>query len=221
MIPRYSVITTYERPNVALDCLSTLKAAGSDVQLIIDNGRNQLMPWPGDEATLTPYYLIRDDQQPVNLSQLWNLGLDWCQEDATRQGFEEWDVAILNDDTLLPAGWFTTVQTAMRAAGAAAACSGPAAALWKEPGPVPLHLRMTGWAFVLRGEYTLRADEQFHWWFGDSDLDYRSRQAGGMLMVPIGYVDNRYPNGYTNGDRQVRSHEDARLFAQQWGRLPY
>ena len=219
MIPRYAVITTYERPNMALKCIESCEDA--DVVLVIDNGSNQVMPEPGSTNTWSQFYLLRDSRQPVNLSNLWNQGLDWCEEDAQAAGYDQWDVAILNDDTVPPPGWFTQVQDGLRSSGAMAACSGPSAHWWDKAGPVPLEWRMTGWAFVLRGESGIRADERFEWWFGDSDIDYQARELGGMLMVPIGYVPNLLPNGYTTGYRQARTQLDAQWFVEKWGRLPY
>jgi len=219
VIPRYAVITTYERPQMALDCAHRLEDV--DVVLIVDNGTSDVVPDSGDVTTLPLYYVLRDDQQPVNLSQLWNEGLAWCEEDALAAGCDQWDVAILNDDTVPPVGWSSKLQEAMRNSTAIAACTGPANVMWSEAKPVPLELRMTGWAFMLRGESGLRADEQFHWWFGDSDLDYQARELGGMLMIREGYVPNLLPNGYTTGYRQARTHVDADLFAKKWGRLPY
>lgn len=216
MIPRYAVITTYERPDICLEAVYSCVEA--DTVLVIDNGMNKVMPEPGDDATCAPYYLLRDDTQPVNLSNLWNQGLDWVELDARRMGYEQWDVAILNDDVLVPPGWFVDLQTQMRAINAAAGCSGNSLHVLHDPVPVPLHMRMTGWAFMLRGELGLRADEQFTWWFGDSDLDWMARLAGGMLMVGSGEVPNRFANGYTTGERQVQAADDAFRFIEKWGR---
>lgn len=215
MIPRYVVITTYERPDMCLDAINTCHDA--DVVLVVDNGTNKPMPEPGDEKTLTPYYLLRDDQQPVNLSALWNEGLAWCEEDAKQTGATEWDVAIINDDVLLPEYWLTNVQGEMRRTPAVAACTGPTTILHTQPGPVPLHLRMTGWAFMLRGETGLRVDETFQWWFGDSDLDWNARQNGGMLMFSGPVPENRCANGYTTGERAAQAGRDHAAFLAKWG----
>jgi GT2 family glycosyltransferase len=216
MIPRFAVITTYERPAVALDCVNSV-LPDADMVLVVDNGTEQPFPDPPDDRTLTPWMVLRFDEQPVNLSKLWNLGLTWAQEEARRAGYDEWDVAILNDDCIVQEKWFSQVQEAMREGTSVAACSGNHNVQIHRPEVVSISMRMTGWAFVVRGESGLRADEQFKWWCGDTDLDWQARLAGGMRMIPIGEVTNRFPNGYTWGDRMVQTGIDHEAFIAKWG----
>jgi hypothetical protein len=216
MIPRFVVITTYERPAVAMDCVTSI-LPDADMVLVIDNGTEHLFPEPPEDSTLTPWWVHRHEEQPVNLSKLWNIGIEWAAGEARLGGFDQWDVAILNDDCIVPEKWFSQLQNDMRAVNAAAGCTGNAMGVLTQPGVVPINTRMTGWAFVLRGELGLRADEQFKWWCGDTDLDWQARQAGGMVMVPRGEVTNRFPNGYTWGDRAVQAGVDHDAFIAKWG----
>lgn len=216
MIPRYAVITSYNRPDVALDCIGSI-GNQADTIFVVDNSDEKPVPMPDDFSSVTPYYVLPYPDQPVNLSALWNIGIKAAHADAERMGAELWDVAIFNDDCIVPGDWFERVQKAMRDTTAVACCTGPVTSFTQTPGPVPLHMRLTGWAFMLRGETGLLADEErFHWWCGDDDIDWSARQQGGMLMIRGGAVENRFPNGYTNGYRAARVATDMENFVNKW-----
>lgn len=215
-IPRYVVIPHYNRPGVALQCIESVKAQ-SDTIFVVENSDTNPLSEP--DETLTPYYLLPYEEHPVNLSKAWNIGLDAAEKDARRMGAPRWDVAILNDDALVPAGWYDAVSKNMRSQGAAAGCSGPHLVTLKAPGPVPLSMRMQGWAFMITGETGLRADETFRWWFGDSDLDWQARRLGGMAMVKGYYTQNMFADQSTRGTRAIQAQEDARQFDIKWNGL--
>ena len=80
---------------------------------------------------------------------------------------------------------------------------------------------MTGWAFMLAGEKGITADERLVWWFGDDDLDWKSRQAGGTLRIPGYPVQNRFPNGQHTGEREEQASRDRATFESIWGRAPW
>lgn len=222
MIPRYAIVVTYNRPDVALECIESIgRKRQADTIFVIDNGDEKEMPEAGECASLAPYYLTQVDMQPVNLSKLWNIGIKLAARDAERMGVDQWDVAIFNDDCIVPPDWFERVQTEMRNTTAVACCTGPVTGLLQEPGIVPIHTRMTGWAFMLRGEAALLADEQFRWWCGDNDLDWQARRSGGMLMISGGPVENRFPNGYTTGYRAERVAIDMENFVDKWNERPF
>jgi len=217
VIQSYAIIPTSNRPQTTLNCIESIRSQ-VDLVYVIDNGDRDLVP-DSDEYTVISF--DRKGQLP-NLSMLWNMGLIHAMLHATviKQA-DQWDIAILNDDTLVPDGWFKTVSCAMRGNTAAAACSGPTTVLYREPGPVPLHTRIQGWAFMLAGEKGIRANEDLHWWYGDDDLDWKSRQAGGMLMVPGYPVQHLSPNSLMTPELQVRASLDAQVFLDSWGRMPW
>jgi len=220
MIPSFAVIPTSDRPEVALACINTIRDQVK-VIWVIDNGNRgrKRVPKSNNYHVL---YLDRDEEESLNLSKIWNVGLEQTQLHAVGQmQTGTWDVAILNDDTLVPDGWFKFVSSEMRGNAAAAACSGPTGRIHREPGPVPLHTRMQGWAFMLAGEKGIRANEDLYWWYGDDDLDWQSRQAGGMIMVPGYPVQHLHPNARMTPELQVRSGQDAQAFLARWGRMPW
>lgn len=207
---RYAIIPTHNR----IDEVTRLVVEMTqqvDTVMVIDNAsdprvRVEDLTYARDSALVPDatgkIWSWYDEEQPPNLARLWNDGLSACATMAKREGYTEWDVAILNDDVQPYAGWFARCAEAMRAAGAAAACTGPRPVLKTEP-DADLGGRMYGPAFVIRGELAasldgpLRADERLKWWFQDTDLDWRARRNGGMLVVVGDHVPHLYPNRST------------------------
>jgi GT2 family glycosyltransferase len=219
MVRRYAVIPTRDRP---ADLADSVKAISPQVDrvFVVDN-RSDPPVWGASLAVNTRVVCSPDD--PPNLSRLWNLGLDLAASYADGDPF---DVAVLNDDAVVPDGWLEIVAGMMRRRGAAAACSDPSGTLREPlvhttPGPVDLRLRLAGWAFVLRGELGLRADESMAWWFADDDLAWRAAELGGVLLVPGLPVSHRHPNESTVGVLAEQAGRDRVTFEAKWGRAPW
>lgn len=168
---------------------------------------------------------LRDLRSP-NISRWWNQGFDLAKRvnDLSDGATKEYDVAVLNDDVIVPEGWFDAVATKMREMRAAAACSGAPAVVpifHTHAGPVPLHTRMQGFAFMVAGEKGIKANEEFRWYYSDDWMDWESRRNGGMVMVPGYNVTHLYPNGQMTGELQVFCAEDAAKFQALWGMMPW
>ena len=149
--------------------------------------------------------------------------MDYVDEVSVPNG-PKYDVAIINDDVIVPEGWFDAVAGKMREFKAAAACSGGTTGMpvfHTHSGPVPLHTRMQGFAFILAGESGLRADEQFRWYCGDDDLGWRAAGVGGMVMIPGFPVNHLYPNQQVTPEIQVLIAEDMQRFVDKWGQRPW
>jgi GT2 family glycosyltransferase len=163
--------------------------------------------------------------EDINISRWWNGGLDFLELKHTldEDTGDKYDVAILNDDTIVPEGWFDAVAGKMREMRAVAACSGGSGmpVLHTHSGPVPLHTRMQGFAFVLAGEQGLRADEQFRWYCGDDDLGWRAAQAGGMVMIPGFHVQHLYPNAQVTPEIHELIAKDMQSFVDKWKTRPW
>ena len=132
---------------------------------------------------------------------------------------------MLNDDAVPPPGWWDAVSGAMGDTGCAAGFSD----IWgtlHAPRPMTradgdIMTRMCGWAFMLRGEVGLRLDERFRWWWGDTDLDWRAREAGGVVMVPGYPVGNTLANTSTVGALAEQAGRDRAAFIEKWGYAPW
>jgi hypothetical protein len=80
---------------------------------------------------------------------------------------------------------------------------------------------MCPWAFILRGEVGLRADEKFGWWWGDTDLDWQACAAGGVLLLPGPVPANTLANSTTVGALAEQAGRDGQYFTAKWGRRPW
>lgn len=217
---RAAVIPTRNRHEMLADCINSV-VDQVDRVIVIDNGSDPQVdpdPWQGKVGVL---YVALD---PPNISMFWNIGLSVA---AQASPTDEWDVAVLNDDVVVPPGWVDTLSVRMRATSAVLAypdqAGGRAEILHTVPGPVPLGQRITGYAFMLRGELDLRADESMAWWFSDDSLDWEARQRGGSLLVPGIPVQHRAPDVQTNARPELveQTRRDRETFINRWGKAPW
>lgn len=157
-----------------------------------------------------------------NISKAWNMGLKAAATRAANTNQKEWWVAIINDDAVPPKNWFAAVVKAMKDYGADVGCSGSPTGhvlhyISSTPKPVPVHNRMTGWAFVVRGSADLWFDEEMAYWFSDDDFMYRAANQGGMVRIPGFDVPNLHVNGHMTPEYHVQSGLDHETFIKKWG----
>lgn len=222
---KYAVIPTHNRPVELRECLASL-AEQVDEAFVIDNASYPPVPPAAFETdafpAVTTFY---DDEQPPNLSRLWNRGLQVADGLDRPWIGAEWFIAVLNDDTIVPPGWLDHVVGMMQATGAAAGCTSEHAdAMRLHTGPLrSVFDRITGWAFVLRGSVGIRADENLRWWYGDTAIDVEARRRGGLVISPGPIVVNRYPNASTTGLLAEQAGRDRATFLANpnYGDLPW
>jgi hypothetical protein len=198
---RLAVILTHDRPDDFLDCLHAIEPQVDYVFVVSHRTAYASQQERKQHVSVIPY----QDEVP-NISKAWNLGLRRAEIWARGRDYR---VAVLNDDAVVPSGWFATIADEMTRTGAAAG----AAARQGDP-------RMAGFAFILNGRAALFADEQFEWWFGDDDLAHRARAAGGVAQPQGLDVEHRHPNSTTVGVLAAKATEDRFRFYQKWGYLP-
>lgn len=218
-VPRYAIIPTHNRPQRLLALVASL-GRQCDHIIVLDNASEP----PVDREKLSAaaghaVEVIRDEEQPPHLSRYWNVMLDHITkvEALNEGGWRTWDVAVLNDDAIVPAGWYDACSTGLRGHESAiiAHTTPTAPALLTELHNDPGN-RMTPHAFVIRGEAGLRADEAMRWWYFDTDLDLRARQAGGVLSVPGPRVANALANSTTRGPLAEQAEKDRATFEAKW-----
>lgn len=226
-IYRAAVIPARDRHDMLDDCIASV-VDQVDRVIVIDNLSNPPIdpePWHGKVGVVS----ISID--PPNISTLWNVGLQLAanaaQAASDGEGFVEWDVAVLNSDVVVPPGWMAALSTAMRSTAAVLAYpdqhGGTRQILHTKPEPIDLRQRITGYAFMLRGEFGLRLDESMAWWFSDDDLDWRARATGGALLVPGIPVEHRAPNISTHERPELaeQTGRDRETFRKKWGQTPW
>jgi GT2 family glycosyltransferase len=195
-----------------------------DHVLIVDNGSQ---PAVDTSHYGKRVYTYRYDSDPPNISQLWNVGIGKADGAAWIHKAQRWDVVVLNDDVIVPPDWVETLSTAMRSTTAVLAypdqCGGREQVLHTVAEPVDLRQRITGYAYMLRGEAGLRLDESMAWHYSDDDLDWQAREAGGALLVPGIAVEHRAPNIQTNARPELaeQAGRDRETFAAKWNRTPH
>lgn len=236
----YAVIPTHNRPTELAELLSSIPAI-VDV-LVIDNASTPPVDWsnlrqPGNPGAWTQ--TIRDEEQPPNLSRLWNIGLDWAskQEDIHTEcdvdtcANEDYAVAILNDDVVLPSGFLELMAHELKFHGVDIAFPSPVGfpdMLVNRDRPFPgLGIRLTGWCFMVRGSSGLRADESLRWWCGDDDLQAQAVRNGrgtvGVVLPPVmrHCLVHRYPDQSTTGVLREQTERDMTTFVKKWGQRPW
>lgn len=190
--------------------------------VVIDNGYEDCPLDTDSRASGT--WLTTCYDTPPNLSKLWNIGLKWVAE-LQSESPEEYVVAVLNDDLVLPDRFVSRLANAIVQTGGAAAYPdqhGFGQTLKHEfAGPISLFRRMTGYAFALRGSAGILADERLKWWYGDDDIDWRARQNGGSVLVGGLKVEHLTPNTTTVGELAEQAGRDRETFIEKWGRAPW
>lgn len=215
-VPRFAVVPTHNRPDRLVALLASLSEQ-CDTIVVLDNASDPPVDLDSLELAAKPakVQLIRDPEQPPNLSRFWNVLFDAC---AQPDG--EWDVAVFNDDAVVPAGWYDTVSNALREHGSAVVAHTGTVALHRpdlvDSIEYERHRRMCPWAFVVKGEAGLRSDESMRWWFFDDDFNRRAALAGGVLAVPGPLVMNALAVQSTVGVLAEQAEKDRATFEAKW-----
>jgi GT2 family glycosyltransferase len=220
---RAAVIPARDRHDMLTDCINSV-ADQVDQVIVIDNQSEPPIdpdPWHGKVG------VVSVPIDPPNISTLWNVGLSLADAQAHQYFTDRWDIAVLNSDVVVPPGWINALSTAMRSTTAVLAYpdqhGGQQQILHTKAEPIDLRQRITGFAFMVRGEIWQRFDEDFAWWFGDDDFDWRAREHGGALLVPGIPVEHRAPNVSTHERPELleQTGRDRATFQNKWGRTPW
>jgi hypothetical protein len=222
MTPTYAVL-----PSLGRECLAgAVDSLLDQVDLIfLVRTEEYSIPVTRDPAKVI---VIDDQTRPRNIQRWWNLGLTAAAARARMLHQEQWNVLVVNDDIVACPQLTAILGPAMRTTTAVLAYpdNTPPGNRWvlhTAPGAVDTTTRISGWCFMIRGESGLRADEQFQWWYGDDDIDWRARSEGGALMVPGCAVVHLYPGGTTNASPELtaRTQLDRMLFMAKWAGTPH
>jgi len=227
-VPRYAIVPTHNRPERLLSLVASL-GEQCDYIVVLDNASDPAVDEQAlQSAAIARVKVISDPEQPPNLSRFWNVMFDHVAGLATATGgageTPPWDVAVFNDDSIVPAGWYDTVATALREHPTAVVAHTGDNPI-REPYLLtdfnfPRSLRMAPHAFVVRGEAGLRADESMRFWFFDDDFSRLAIKAGGVLGVPGPVAVNALATQSTIGALAEQTERDRETFVAKWGELP-
>ena len=203
-LPTYAVIPVRDRHELTRTLLTQL-GLPPDRVIVVDNGSTA----PACEALAGLARVVEVPER--NISVLWNVGLDIVA--AEQEGPH--NVAVLNNDLEVPPGFLAGLAAGLRA--------GPDHLIaypdWEgrlEPDLCDPTGRMSGFAFMLRGEAGLRADPRFAWWFGDDDLARQGRERGQVVCVGGIHVSHLEPSASTAADPElgaIAAQDRERYFA--------
>jgi glycosyltransferase involved in cell wall biosynthesis len=212
----WAVIPSKSRPAELAALVEQLLVDDVNV-VVVDNG----VQFAHDDARV---HVIRDFEDPPNLSRLWNVGLRYVKG-VVGDDCDDYYVAVLNDDLVLPEYFVTRISATMLGYGAAVGYPDQhrrgANLILVDVKPFPLQYRMTGYAFVLRGSAGIFADETIKWWYGDNDIEWQARTCGGTLLVGGIEVNHLFPDHTTVGDLMVQAGKDRETFVKKWGMAPW
>jgi hypothetical protein len=220
---RAAVVPVRDRHDLLTECVGSV-VDQVDRVIIIDNLSDppvDVEQWYGKVA------VVRIPLDPPNISTFWNTGIALADAAAHRADARVWDIAVLNSDVVVPPNWVERLSAAMRAITAAVAYpdqhGGTRQLLHTKAEPIDLRQRITGYAYLLRGETGLRLDESMQWWASDDDLDWRARERGGALLVPGIPVEHRCPNAsmHERPELKAQAGHDMETFRKKWGRTPW
>jgi hypothetical protein len=200
-------------------CVSSLRDQVDQIVIVANGPLSSL-----SAQTMQDVIYVRDSQSDMNISRWWNIGID-CAESLAHPD-SEWNTLVVNDDIIACHNLVETLSGEMRLNSSVLCYPNQwdnHRAFHRDPGPVDLHHRITGYCYMLRGEAKLRLDERFVWWYGDDDLDWNARRLGGSLLVPWCKVQHLAPNGsmMNHPELNIQAGKDRDTFYQKWGNTPW
>jgi hypothetical protein len=228
VIPVHAVIVTHDRPDDLRDCVAAL-APQVHAVIVIDNASD-----PPAGKTDDIDHMVWDDEQPPNLSRLWNRGLRISAYEARRNHAARWDTLVVNDDFVAGPGFVAGLQSPLRGTHAVLASpyvfdgtSGQQAGrvdVYEAPGTLTnAGTRMAGFAWMVKGESGLRVDESIRWYYGDDDIAQQACANGGRLVVHGTTWGHRHPDESTRAHPELaeQAGRDRATFVAKWGFQPW
>jgi len=221
---RGAVVLTHNRPTELLATVRALDVQCDHIFVIANASPDGAIPPEIFGLEYAALDLIAVPDQPPNLARLMNRGLLAASAIGCAEA-DEVHIAMVCDDAPPPLGWYTSVVDAMRESGARLGCTHAhqpiTAPRFRDRPDRDIMNRITGHAWILREDDTrppLLADENMHWWWQDTDLDWQARLSGGMVIAPGPVVPNIHPNDYTSSrpDCADRIHFDGLAFDAKW-----
>jgi hypothetical protein len=213
----YAVIPSCCRREELTNLVKVLTEDGVCV-IVVDTGYDP--PLEFDSPWWSKRNVIKDHEQPKNISRWWNRGLEMVAAAATWHPSEDYAVAVINDDVVASPGLVRGLADAIERYGVAAAFPD----IWGVGRDAVMHqpsgLRMSGYCFALRGSANLRADETMQWWYSDNDLEHSALHAGGVALVGGLTIQHLYPSSTTIGELAEQARRDGDTFVAKWGYAP-
>ncbi len=206
-VPTFAVIASKSRRAMLTRLLDQLAPQVTET-FVFDNGYDP--PLEGAVAAAG-----------LPLHVMWNKGLDLAAEAADGPH----NVLIINDDVTVAPSLACLLGAVLRSApniGLTFPYEKLDEGTWSVALAPLLEVAgqtITGWCFMLRGEDGYRFDEQFEWWYGDSDIEKQVRRDGRhVLAVGAGAVHHDpMRSTLEDPERLAQARADEARFAEKWG----
>jgi GT2 family glycosyltransferase len=204
--PTYVVIPVKDRHELTRALLDQLGLPPERV-VVVDNASTV----PAREVFAGMARVIEHPER--NMSSLWNAGL--AAVAAAQTG--PYNVALLNNDLNVPPGFLVGLANGLRVR-PDHLIAYPDHERRLPAGTCDPIGRMSGFAFMVRGELGLRADPQFVWWYGDNDLEQRARQAGKVVCVGGLHLEHLEHNAATEANPELLAItvQDQARYEAKW-----
>ena len=220
--PVYVVIPVRDRHSMIDTLARQLAAQQPAAVFVLDNESYPPQPEWGPPVHTIP-------MPNTSLHGLWNAGLDMAEGHARAGGHKAWNVAVLNSDVEVAPNFLAALSLGLRihddvwiAYPNIHGLADTECCVLDDPTSYTGQT-MAGWAWMIRGECGLRVDEQFVWWYGDSDLEAQVRAAGKhAICVGPAHATHLDANGHVLRDswRLNAARVDERRYAEKWGLDP-
>jgi GT2 family glycosyltransferase len=208
-LPTYAVIASKDRPEMLARLRAQLEDQTSAV-FVFDNGSAEPIP---DAIKAEGWSLTR----------MWNVGLDLAKQTAAGAPY---NVIVINDDVEVPNEFAAQLEAGLRSHDDHWLAYPNHRDLDIPPGEAVrtqsdelAGQTLSGWAFMVRGEAGLHFDEQFTWWYADSDLERQVRERG-KFTVCVGGCEVRHldplRSTMEDADRLAMAQLDEKRYAAKW-----
>lgn len=213
----FVVIPVHNRIAMLKDLLDVIQHHPSHV-ILIDN--NSTPPLTEDTSLCTRATIRRFTTR--NIQAMWNEGWKIAADEAKGP----YAIAFLNSDAMARPATLIKMTEALDTLNASVVSADHCNVAQRNfirktaPGPVPWAHVMSGYGFVVRGELETRFDEQFVWWYGDNDFDWRARlEFGGSVVLGDAQISNRDPDGAQREYPELyeQTERDRATFINKWG----
>ncbi len=142
---------------------------------------NQFVVVRTREGTVVPEGVnVIDDFGPLNIQRWWASGIKACVIRGAQ------NVVVANDDIEIDTETFGTLNDALRVSKATLACPGESGE--HKTSSLPAMRKLVGSLWVVNPNHGLLPDERYRWYYGDDDLDIRSRRKfNGIITAEVHY----------------------------------
>lgn len=220
----YAVIATHNRQQLLTEQVLPALDLPPNRIFVIDNASTP----PVDTIFA---HVLYDEEQPPNLSRLWNRGIIAASAAAEHDHpGEPYAILVLNDDVIMPPAGVLKLHAGLRATGASIAFpdqhrTGTTIRRTEVPRRGrDLYQRMTGYCWLVDGATHLRLDERFRWWCGDDDIEWTAcRDHCGTVLVADVTVKHLHADESTYESPVLRAQcaRDKQAFIDKWGVPPW